>query len=322
MAPKKIKAWELPRRSGETDAEFRERKNRCYFDQQIDDNREWWRRIGSAPDLSGKRVLEIGCGHGALSIDAAQRGAAFTLGIDTNEECIAFANVNLANYPSLSRAVSFSTAALSDIATGSFDIILSKDCFEHVIGLPEVMTELKRILADGGVMICGFSPLYYSPWGDHGRTRLRLPWLHAILPESAIRAWLHLWHGQVIQSIADLGLNKITLQEFESLIHSGVWQVESMRINPHGRTTLISFFNFLRRIPALERFFTVSIYAILVKTIAYRPQPVAGANCPEQTSEMRDAFRMPSSALSAPVTRLLSFWVATRGARSISGAIQ
>jgi 2-polyprenyl-3-methyl-5-hydroxy-6-metoxy-1,4-benzoquinol methylase len=283
MAPKRIKAWELPRRFGETDPEFRERKNRCYFDQQVDDNREWWRRIGYVPALSGKRVLEIGCGHGALAIDAAQRGAAFVLGIDIDEECIAFAIANLSNYPSLRSAVSFSTASLADIASGSFDIVMSKDCFEHVIDLPAVMTELKRILADGGVMICGFSPLYYSPWGDHGRARLRLPWLHAILPESAIKAWLHLTHGQVIQSIADLGLNKITLPEFERLIHSGFWQVQSMRINPHERTTLMSLFNLARRIPRLERFFTISIYAILIKTIAYRPQPALTANSPEQT---------------------------------------
>ena len=263
MFSKRIKAWELPRLPGETDAELAERRNRRYYEEQVEDNIKWWNRLGVSVDLAGKRVLDIGCGHGALAIQAAQRGAIKVLGIDLDQERINFANANVRDNPVQGVDVSFSTTDLTEIEAGSFDVCLSKDTFEHVIDMPSLMSQINRILADGGILITGFSPLYYSTWGDHGRARLgRVPWLHAILPEWAIKAWLRSRYGQVIDSIADLGLNRMTAPEFECLIKNGRWRVDSLRINQKERSRLMPVFNLLRRIPFLERFFTVSIYAV------------------------------------------------------------
>jgi SAM-dependent methyltransferase len=261
-----LKAWQLPRRPGETDAELTARRDRQYFLDQIEENIEWWRRMGISIDLVGKRVLEVGCGHGALSINAAQRGAAVVVGIDIDQQRVNFANTNIAANPVPGGNVSFRTGELADIDSGSFDLVMSKDCFEHVVDLPRMMSEIHRVLADGGLLVAGFSPLYYSPWGDHGRTRLGgLPWLHVALPEAAIKLWLRYRHGQIIDSIADLGLNKMTTTEFGRIIHDGGWRIRSIRINQKDGSKLIRLFDALRKIPPLERFFAVSIYAVLEK---------------------------------------------------------
>jgi len=141
---------------------------------------------------------------------------------------------------------------------------LSKNTFEHVIDMPGLMSQINRILADGGILDTGFSPLNYSTWRDHGRTRLgQLPWLYAILPEWIIKVWLRFRYGQIIDSIADLGLNRITAPEFECLIRNSRWRVDSLRINQKEGSRLMPIFNLLRKIPFLERFFTVSIYAVV-----------------------------------------------------------
>ncbi|MGV7852542.1 class I SAM-dependent methyltransferase, partial [Mycobacterium kansasii] len=66
-----------------------------YFESQSQSNEEYWRRLGTAPpDWTGKRVLDVGCGVGALSIEMAQAGA-MVLGVDLDENLIAFADRNL-----------------------------------------------------------------------------------------------------------------------------------------------------------------------------------------------------------------------------------
>lgn len=42
-----------------------------------------------------QKILDLGCGHGALSIDIAIRGANKVVGIDLNKRLIDFANDNL-----------------------------------------------------------------------------------------------------------------------------------------------------------------------------------------------------------------------------------
>lgn len=80
-------------------------------------------------DLSGKRVLDAGCGTGALAIEAAQRGAD-VIAVDVAENLIDVARercpANLAG-----GSVQFSVGDMSAETLGSFDHIVAMDSLIH-----------------------------------------------------------------------------------------------------------------------------------------------------------------------------------------------
>lgn len=132
------------------------------------------------PSFKEYNVLDLGCGHGALTIDIAQRGAKNVIGIDLNKQLIDFANKNLTiNYSFLNDKIKFTKTDLRGLGKIKFDIIISKATFEHIIDLDNVLAEIKEKLKMGGRLIAGFGPLYNSFWGDHNRLRRNiLPWAH------------------------------------------------------------------------------------------------------------------------------------------------
>jgi magnesium-protoporphyrin O-methyltransferase len=80
-------------------------------------------------DLSGKRVLDAGCGTGALSVAAAERGAD-VLAIDLSATLVALAKERL---PSKLNAgsIDFKLGDMSDAALGEFDHVVAMDSLIH-----------------------------------------------------------------------------------------------------------------------------------------------------------------------------------------------
>ena len=63
----------------------------------------------------------------------------------------------------------------------------------------------------------------------------------------------------------DLGLNRLTPRQFRDIFGDHAkWSQLGLQYNRGGRL-LMPLFSILRRIPLLERFFTVSIYAAVQK---------------------------------------------------------
>ena len=87
----------------------------AYFHGQLTkSNPEFWSRCGGQPDLRGKRVLEVGCGHGALSVDMARRGA-IVVGVDLNEWRVNFASeLAQSRYPELASRLRFSATPVEE----------------------------------------------------------------------------------------------------------------------------------------------------------------------------------------------------------------
>jgi SAM-dependent methyltransferase len=244
-----------------------EAEHRAYFqDQLLQSNIEFWRRFGREPDFAGNAVLDLGCGHGAMSIYAAQNGA-HVLGVDLDTDRIEFAKRNVAeHHPELRDRVEFRAVDLvanpEERLAAHFDIVLSKDTFEHVDDVAAMLSAIAGLLKPNGELWAGFSPLYWSPYGDHGRTGLRLPWGHAVLPRRLVLTAASRYSRRPVARLSDIGLNGMTSSEFFRYAARAGLQVESALFN-RGDKPFIGLFSRVRRVPLLERYFTVGIYTVM-----------------------------------------------------------
>lgn len=237
----------------------------AYFESQMDETREFWARFGAKPDFRAVRALDLGCGHGALSLDMAKSGAA-VLGLDLDTKRIAFARGNLqARFPELKDRVRFEPTDLVRLApVEEFDLIVSKDTFEHLEHLDQELRAIRQALRPGGRVWAGFSPLYFSPRGDHTRAGLRLPWLHVALPEFLVLAAASHHRGHPVRSLADIGLNGMTPQEFRSTVSRTGLRIVSIRYNAGDKWRLRALAK-LRRLGWVEKYATVGVYCVLAR---------------------------------------------------------
>jgi len=242
------------------------KKDLDYFNYGIIENKKFWRRLGGKPDFENKSILDFGCGHGSLCIDIANSGANSITGIDLNDELLKFANQNLnVNYQKFSKKVFFEKKdLLKNNFIHKFDLVVTKDTFEHSLNLPEILDKFYDLLKRNGKAYIGFGPLYNSYNGDHGRTQLKLPWMHVILPEKFIVNRFNKKNNNKIDRIEDLGLSKYSYHEYKKIFENSKFTIEYFKTNfsdhPIGK-----FFNLLSKIKFLEEYFTFNIYCVLSK---------------------------------------------------------
>jgi magnesium-protoporphyrin O-methyltransferase len=80
-------------------------------------------------DMRGARLLDAGCGTGALAAEAAKRGAD-VLAVDISPSLIAIAQERLASTPESGR-IDFKVGDLHDPSFGSFDFVVAMDSLIH-----------------------------------------------------------------------------------------------------------------------------------------------------------------------------------------------
>jgi SAM-dependent methyltransferase len=138
-----------------------------YYDLYIKEQDYWW-HVGKRaivyslldrylPDSRGRerRALDLGCGTG-LNLDHLARYARPT-GTDFSEEALAFCRER--GHTSLAKA----DAAELPFPDGFFDIITALDVIEHLDDDHAGLTELKRVLRPGGLLIVSV-PAYKVLW--------------------------------------------------------------------------------------------------------------------------------------------------------------
>lgn len=76
----------------------------------------------------GERVLDIGCGYGAVAYSVASQSGAIVTGVDFNSENIALARARF-QHPNLTF---IEGDALKDLPQGRFDVILLSNILEHL----------------------------------------------------------------------------------------------------------------------------------------------------------------------------------------------
>ena len=123
-----------------------------------------------SPDIRGKRVLEVGCGAGDFAFKLEEMGG-LVVAIDFSSEAIRIANRKKEERRS---NVTFLQGDACDLSLkdGTFDIVFSCECIEHVPQPKLTVKEMARVLQRGDDLI--LSTENYS-------NALLLSWLQSIL---------------------------------------------------------------------------------------------------------------------------------------------
>jgi magnesium-protoporphyrin O-methyltransferase len=80
-------------------------------------------------DLTGARLLDAGCGTGALALEAASRGAT-VVAVDLSPTLVDLARERAATHPAASR-IMFQAGDMLDPAFGEFDYMIAMDSLIH-----------------------------------------------------------------------------------------------------------------------------------------------------------------------------------------------
>ena len=128
---------------------------------------EW---INSLASLSGKRVLDIGCGGGILADAMARKGAA-VMGVDLATKSLKVAQLHAleAQTPNVSyREISAEDLALEQPA--SFDIVTCMEMLEHVPDPQSIVAACATLVKPGGWV-------FFSTLNRNGRAFLQPLWV-------------------------------------------------------------------------------------------------------------------------------------------------
>jgi 2-polyprenyl-6-hydroxyphenyl methylase/3-demethylubiquinone-9 3-methyltransferase len=124
--------------------------------------------INDRVGLSGKTVLDIGCGGGILAESMAAHGASVT-GIDLGEAPLAVAKLHLRES---GQKVEYLRVSAEDLATerpGSFDAVTCMEMLEHVPDPSSIIAACARLVKPGG-------PVFFSTINRNPKS-----WLFAIV---------------------------------------------------------------------------------------------------------------------------------------------
>jgi ubiquinone/menaquinone biosynthesis C-methylase UbiE len=109
-------------------------------------------RVLEGHDLTGKSVLDIGCGAGGIDVAlVATHGAAYVTGIDVEDSVLSHARTLVAAKGLTSRIGLIKVApGPLPFPPGSFDVVFSKDSIIHIPDKMALMAEVARVLKPGG----------------------------------------------------------------------------------------------------------------------------------------------------------------------------
>lgn len=238
--------------------------------------------------VEGKRILDLGCGQGALSCRYAQAGAHLVVGCDRNYEGwpLRTARAYL-QHQGLQGVVPLlqGDAVVLPFEDEAFDLIALNDVCDHIVGLPQALQECYRLLAPGGHLAITFIP-WYHPGGFHLMDYVPVPYANLVFSERAVVEILletaardpavgHSIPGlkQVPPpaTFDEMGivLSRVTVRGFKRGLGETDFKVRYLRLIGFGQKTghrvLAVLLDSLVRIPLANELFTSRINCLLEK---------------------------------------------------------
>lgn len=215
--------------------------------------------IGRTLDVTGLRVLDMGCGAGAF-VDALCRMGANAQGIEYQRDKIAEWH---SCFPGDDR-VAWGDAEHLEFEDEIFDVVFMNEVLEHIPNDVAALNEAFRVLKKGGTFF-NFTPNRFYPIETHGFllkdnglhvSGLRfplLPWLPLPLSRKLVSFWCrNYWPWELAKLTKDAGFNIVK--------HKYIWQTFENISN--GKKRIIHSFSnearilscFFERIPFFQNF--------------------------------------------------------------------
>ena len=122
--------------------------------------------LRSLGDVKGKKVLDVGCGDGALTYRIIKKGAN-VIGIDNSKEGIELAQEIFAQ-KKVSAQLILSSAYQIPSDDNSVDCVVCSDVIEHLAEPEKMLSEIQRALKVGGKLVLT-TPYRFGeiPWDRH-----------------------------------------------------------------------------------------------------------------------------------------------------------
>ena len=181
-------------------------------------------------------VLDFGCGTGREAVSAAlHHGAARVIGIDSNELYIAECRERAAHHGVADKCLFLHSEHDRDEIerlSGNVDLVYSLDSFEHFADPADVLSQMERFLAPGGMILISFGPLWWHPRGSHMDFFCPLPWLQVFFREETILRVRGHYRNDGLKSWSEAGLNQMTLARFKRLIRDSPLEALSLEAVP------------------------------------------------------------------------------------------
>lgn len=116
---------------------------------------KWHKTVLSfLPDnLSGRKMLEVGCGNGDFSNYLSANHKANIVGLDFSVESIKIADQKKSKFGATTSSFVVGDAQKMQFADNSFDTIVSCECLEHVPTPQLMVNEIFRVLKPGGMVV-------------------------------------------------------------------------------------------------------------------------------------------------------------------------
>jgi ubiquinone/menaquinone biosynthesis C-methylase UbiE len=210
--------------------------------------------------VSGKRVVDFGCGVGYQSIALFKQCGCSVVGVDSNPNTLRKAIENANNQNISSKELSFVESISVDMLN-SFDVVISQNSFEHFTDPAKILVEMVSLLKKEGIILLAFGPPWLAPYGSHMHFFCKMPWLNVLFPEEVVMNVRSHFRSDGAKRYEDVesGLNRMTIAKFEYIVTSC-----KMKIS-YKNYGCIKGINWLARVPLLREFFINYVTAILSK---------------------------------------------------------
>lgn len=234
------------------------------FERDYGQTVNFFARFGDRLTVSGRSLLDVGCGRGPSCVYAALQGAEKVVGVDIREDALAFARSHLArNWPDLVDVVEFrhTRGDLSELGAETFDVIISQNSFEHYRDPEQIARRMKELMHDESLLAAAFGPLWRSPYGGHIDQITKLPWAHLLFPESVIMQERRRLLPHTRETRFDDLVNRMTVQRFRALMADAGLACVYFDTNV-SKKAIMRAAKVFSRIPYAGEFLTHNVYSL------------------------------------------------------------